>query len=114
MKNEDSKSMTGEMKFLIILLVLVATILVGSSLAWFKVTGQSNNNIALDAGNLDVTVDTTSDKILENATPVTRTDALKEDGFKFTVNNKGTLPINYSVNLVDGGLAPGETKRDDK
>ena len=113
--NEKNKiNISKEAKVMVLVLALIMVVFVGSSFAWYNVTASSNNSVTLDVGSLDVTIDSTSDLSLSDVLPESKEDALKADGFKFTVNNKGTIPVNYTVSLKDGTYDSTETKLDDK
>ncbi len=110
----DKKIMKNQVKFLVFILTLVLCVFLGSSFAWYSVSSDASNSIVLDAGTLDVSVDSTSDLSLTDVVPESKSEALGSDGFKFTVNNKGSIPVNYTISLKDGTLDSGDTKLDDK
>ena len=102
-------------KLLIIVLVLTLVLIVGATYAWLRLTKSSNTVNKITAGNLDLILDdTTSEGIkLEKAVPISDAEGEKGTEYIFTLENKGTIDLNYYLYLNDLDLAEGETRLED-
>ena len=102
-------------KLLIIVLVLILVLVIGTTYAWLRLTKNSNTVNKITAGNLELVLDdTTSEGIkLEKAVPISDTEGEKGTEYTFTLENKGTVDLNYYLYLNDLALAEGETRLED-
>ena len=102
-------------KLLIIVLVLILVLVIGTTYAWLRLTKNSNTVNKITAGNLELVLDdTTSEGIkLEKAVPISDTEGEKGTEYTFTLENKGTVDLNYYLYLNDLDLAEGETRLED-
>ena len=103
-----------QVKMLFLVILLVSVVLVGSSYAWFTAT-ETGKNVTVSAGTLNISFsDSGSDITLQDQVPITTSEALKTDGYTFTVTNNGTIDADYTVILDDVELSTGETRLDNK
>ncbi len=102
-------------KTLVVILVLLLVLVIASTYAWLRLTKNSNIVNKITAGNLELILDdTTSDGIkLEKAVPISDTEGEKGTEYTFTLENKGTVDLNYYLYLNDLDLAEGETRLED-
>ena len=102
-------------KLLIIVLVLILVLVIGTTYAWLRLTKSSNTVNKITAGNLELVLDdTTSEGIkLEKAVPISDVEGEKGTEYTFTLENKGTVNLNYYLYLNDLDLAEGETRLED-
>ena len=102
-------------KLLIIVLVLILVLVIGTTYAWLRLTKSSNTVNKITAGNLELVLDdTTSEGIkLEKAVPISDVEGEKGTEYTFTLENKGTVNLNYYLYLNDLALAEGETRLED-
>ena len=114
MENNNNVNIKGETISLVFVLVLVSTVLIGSSFAWFKVTEESKSNVSIESGSLNLEVNALKDISLTDVVPVDKEDALKEEGFTLTIKNTGTVDSNFDVKLIDKELDSGEERLDPK
>jgi len=107
---------THRSKLLIVALVLCITTVVGSTVAWFTDTVESENNV-ITAGNLDIEVQYTLDgetwANLDGATGLFQ-KSLWEPGhtevIALKIENKGTLAAKYAANMNIVNEIIGKTK----
>ena len=111
---EENKKI-GNAKLLIVSFVLTVAIIFGSTYAWLRLTKSSNTVNKITAGNLELVLDdTTSEGInLEKAVPISDAEGEKGTEYTFTLENKGTVDLNYYLYLNDVDLAEGETRLED-
>ena len=102
-------------KTLVVILVLLLVLVIASTYAWLRLTKNSNTVNKITAGNLELVLDdTTSEGIkLEKAVPISDTEGKKGTEYTFTLENKGTVDLNYYLYLNDLDLAEGETRLED-
>ena len=98
--------MKNKKKILIIISMFIGVIVLAlaSSYAIFTINVTKNTDFKIVLGNLElkITDTNTEDKyILENIVPTKDSDALKEEGYTFTVTNTGTIDSYYTVYLDD-------------
>ena len=96
-------------------LALVLVVLLGGTYAWLtlQVNGEKTN--VLKAGTLSLVLDdTTSEGIkLEKAVPISDEKGKTGTEYTFTLQNKGTKAVNYTIYLDDVALEASETRMDD-
>ena len=96
-------------------LALVLLVLLGGTYAWLtlQVTGEKTN--VLRAGTLSLVLDdTTSEGIkLEKAVPISDEKGKTGTEYTFTLQNKGTKAVSYTIYLDDVVLEASETRMDD-
>ena len=102
-------------KTLVVILILLLVLVIASTYAWLRLTKNSNTVNKITAGNLDLILDdTTSEGIkLEKAVPISDSEGEKGTEYTFTLENKGTVDLNYYLYLNDLDLAEGETRLED-
>ena len=102
-------------KTLVVILILLLVLVTASTYAWLRLTKNSNTINKITAGNLELVLDDTmSDGIkLEKAVPISDAEGEKGTEYTFTLENKGTVDLNYYLYLNDIDLAEGETRLED-
>ena len=102
-------------KTLVVILILLLVLVTASTYAWLRLTKNSNTINKITAGNLELVLDDTmSDGIkLEKAVPISDAEGEKGTEYTFTLENKGTVDLNYYLYLNDVDLAEGETRLED-
>ena len=96
-------------------LAFVLIVLVAGSYAWLTLTIDKTNTNVLRAGTLSLVLDdTTSGGIkLEKAVPISDEKGKTGTEYTFTLQNKGTKAVNYTIYLDDVALEASETRMDD-
>ena len=109
------KKKLGNTKLLIIAVVMTFVVMFGTTYAWLRLTKTSTIENKITAGNLELVLDdTTSEGIkLEKAVPISDVEGEKGTEYTFTLENKGTIDLNYYLYLNDLDLAEGETRLED-
>ena len=99
----------------IFLVVVILAISTSYALFHFNVTKNSNFKIALGTLELTIKDTATEDKFILTSVVPTKDDvALKQEGYKFTLTNTGTIDSYYSIYLDDILLNDVGDRLDDK
>ena len=86
-------------KFLSIGLSLLLILAFGVSYAYYQVTLTSKNDINVTAGTLTTSFNEGKAISLANSEPMKDADGLTTNGYTFTLNNTGDIPLSYNVYL---------------
>ena len=100
-------------KKIIILWSVIILVIVSSSYALFRVNVTSGKDFRIVLGTLELEISDTKTEdmiIKENMIPQKESDALTQEGYTFTLKNKGTLSTYYTV-FLDDVVPTGETKQ---
>lgn len=107
--NQVSKK---KMWFAAFLLFLGILVLLGSSYAAFKTTTSASKKVSITAGKFKIDFSNSQFISLTKAYPMTITDAKKQNPYKFTITNKGTITASYTISLTDEGTVGSTTMID--
>ena len=102
-------------KELIVAIAVVLVFLATCSYAWLTIRKISDKTNVLRAGTLSLVLDdTTSGGIkLEKAVPISDEKGKTGTEYTFTLQNKGTKAVSYTIYLDDVALEASETRMDD-
>ena len=97
---------------LIYILIFALILFMGATFAWLNFQLKSSKTSILKAGNLSLILDEsiTDGILIEKAIPVSDGDGLSQDGYTFSLVNKGNTAANYKIYLDDLGLEENETR----
>ncbi len=111
MKEKKTQSIPKQL----FVLAFVLIVLVAGSYAWLTLTIDKTNTNVLRAGTLSLVLDdTTSEGIkLEKAVPISDEKGKTGTEYTFTLQNKGTKAVSYTIYLDDVALETSETRMDD-
>ena len=114
-KSTKSKK-NSQSKKTVIALAAALVLLIGGSFAWLTLTLNASKTNVIKAGTLSLTLDdTTTEGIsITEAIPVSDTDGLATTAYKFTLQNNGTIPSDFTIYIDDVALEDGETRMADK
>ncbi len=90
--------------------------LIGLSYAWLQLTLRGTKELTiLTAGNLELELDDTMAGGISftEAVPVTNEEGLSQEGYTFTLENKGNVTSDYTIYLDDLDLAEGQNRMKD-
>ncbi len=96
--------------------VSAVLMLIGLSYAWLQLTLRGTKELTiLTAGSLELELDDTMAGGISftEAVPVTNEEGLSQDGYTFTLENKGNVTSDYTIYLDDLDLAEGQTRMND-
>ena len=87
-------------KPLILILVILLTLIIGGSYAWFQITKESEKINIIKAGNLSLILDDTTSKGIKlvNAVPMSYQQGLNTEEYTFTLTNNGSIS-DYTIYL---------------
>ncbi len=99
---DDMKNMKHIKHIILAVSVLSIIMLFEFSNAWYQLTVESENEVTLTSGNLELSFEDGGEIIsLDNALPVSDAKGLSINPYTFTIKNTGTIPSNYTVYLED-------------
>ena len=102
-------------KLIIIITLLIILILgLGITYAWLIQTINGEKIQSMRVGTFRFTLTEENSLTINSGEFLKDSDGLKQDGFKFTVENTGGAYGSYSVYLDDDTLSTGQTRIDDK
>ncbi len=96
--------------------VSAVLMLIGLSYAWLQLTLRGTKELTiLTAGNLELELDDTMTGGISftEAVPVTNEEGLSQDGYTFTLENKGNVASDYTIYLDDLDLSEGQNRMKD-
>ena len=96
-EKKNKKEIT-KIAFLAMILLIVT---VGTSYALFNVLVKSDKDTEIIAGTFKVNFEDGNEIILNNASPMSDEEGLNTTGYKFTVDNSGTIDAKYNVSLEE-------------
>ena len=107
--------MKNNKKLLVVALLLTLVVIIGTTYAWLNITKKSEIVNKITAGNLELILDdTTSEGIkLEKAVPMSERQGKSTQKYTFTLTNKGTTNVDYTLYLDDLDLSDNETRIED-
>ncbi len=96
--------------------VSAVLMLIGLSYAWLQLTLRGTKELTiLTAGNLELELDDTMTGGISftEAVPVSNEEGMSQDGYTFTLENKGNVTSDYTIYLDDLDLAEGQNRMQD-
>ncbi len=90
--------------------------LIGLSYAWLQLTLRGTKELTiLTAGSLELELDDTmaGGISFRDAVPISNEDGLSQEGYTFTLENKGNVTSDYTIYLDDLDLAEGQNRMSD-
>ena len=105
--NKKSKIM------LIILLIALIIIIIALSYAAFSFVGPGQRENVITLGNLELTLNEGNTISLEDTYPLTDSEGLALDGYDFTLENTGTVDVDYVIYLDNVAITSPDVKLDD-
>ncbi len=96
--------------------VSVVLMLIGLSYAWLQLTLRGTKELTiLTAGSLELELDDTMAGGISflDAVPVSNEEGLSQEGYTFTLENKGNVTSDYTIYLDDLDLAEGQNRMSD-
>ncbi len=96
--------------------VSAVLMLIGLSYAWLQLTLRGSKELTiLTAGSLELELDDTMAGGISftEAVPVSNEDGLAQEGYTFTLENKGNVTSDYTIYLDDLDLAEGQNRMSD-
>ena len=96
--------------------VSAVLMLIGLSYAWLQLTLRGSKELTiLTAGSLELELDDTMAGGISftEAVPISNEDGLSQEGYTFTLENKGNVVSDYTIYLDDLGLAEGQNRMSD-
>jgi len=96
--------------------VSAVLMLIGLSYAWLQLTLRGSKELTiLTAGSLELELDDTMAGGISftEAVPVSNEDGLAQEGYTFTLENKGNVTSDYTIYLDDLDLAEGQIRMKD-
>ncbi len=115
-ENNKKENWLKKHKMGVIVVVSAVLMLIGLSYAWLQLTLRGTKELTiLTAGSLELELDDTMTGgiAFTEAVPVTDEEGLSQDGYTFTLENKGTIDSDYTIYLDDLELAGGQTRMKD-
>ncbi len=100
----------------IFITVSAIVMVIGLSYAWLQLTLRGTKELTiLTAGSLELELDDTMTGGISftEAVPVSNEEGLSQDGYTFTLENKGNITSDYTIYLDDLGLVEGQTRMND-
>ncbi len=113
---EKKENWLKKHKMGVIVGVSAVFMLIGLSYAWLQLTLRGTKELTiLTAGNLELELDDTMAGGISftEAVPVTNEEGLSQDGYTFTLENKGNVTSDYTIYLDDLDLAEGQNRMKD-
>ncbi len=114
--NNKKENWLKEHKMGVFVGVSAVLMLIGLSYAWLQLTFRGTKELTiLTAGNLELELDDTMTGGISftEAVPVTDEEGMSQDGYTFTLENKGNVTSDYTIYLDDLNLAEGQTRMKD-
>ncbi len=96
--------------------VSAVLMLIGLSYAWLQLTLRGTKELTiLTAGSLELELDDTMTGGISftEAVPVSNEEGTSQDGYTFTLENKGNVVSDYTIYLDDLNLTEGQTRMND-
>ncbi len=96
--------------------VSAVLMLIGLSYAWLQLTLRGTKELTiLTAGSLELELDDTMAGGISflDAVPISNEDGLAQEGYTFTLENKGNVTSDYTIYLDDLDLAEGQNRMSD-
>ena len=107
--------MKNNRKYILFLVgILVILLVIGITYAWLTQTVIGEKVHSMRVGTFKFSLSEENSLALDSGEFLKDSDGLKQDGFKFTVENTGVGYGNYSVYLDDDTLSSNQTRIDDK
>ena len=107
--------MKNNRKYILFLVgILVILLVIGITYAWLTQTVIGEKVHSMRVGTFKFSLSEENSLTLDSGEFLKDSDGLKQDGFKFTVENTGVGYGNYSVYLDDDTLPSNQTRIDDK
>ena len=97
---------------LIFFVIALIFIIIGFAFAIFNYNKNGKDNI-ITLGNLELTLHEGETINLIDTYPITDSDALSNNGYSFTLENTGTVSVNYAIYLDDLAVEANEVRLDD-
>lgn len=99
-KNNNSVSITKSQLLLSIIAIIIGLItLIGASYAVLRVANTSERKNVLNTGSFQVDFTTGEVITINNMGPMSTSEGMNTNSFKFTITNSGTMDANYKVYL---------------
>ena len=97
---------------LIYILIFTLILFMGATFSWLNYQLNSSKTNVLKSGSLSLILDesTTDGILIEKAIPVSDGDGLSQDGYTFSLVNKGNTSANYKIYLDDLDLEENKTR----
>ncbi len=115
-ENKKKENFIQKHKMGVFVGVSAVLMLIGLSYAWLQLTLRGTKELTiLTAGSLELELDDTMAGGISftEAVPVSNEEGMSQDGYTFTLENKGNVTSDYTIYLDDLGLAEGQTRMND-
>ncbi len=115
-ENHKKENWLKKHKMSVFVGVSAVLMLIGLSYAWLQLTLRGTKELTiLTAGSLELELDDTMAGGISftEAVPVSNEEGLSQDGYTFTLENKGNVVSDYTIYLDDLGLAEGQNRMQD-
>ena len=110
MNIDEYKIFLKQNKIVLILLMMSVVVLIGSSYAWYSLSFISEKEQSIASGELSLNLEGETNEIsLANAIPLSDQEGMDQEGYHFSVTNKGTLASKYSIQMQ--GATIGDENR---
>ncbi len=105
-----NESLKKDRMVLIISILILVVLLIGVSFAYLVTTLTGDKEYIVRAGSLNLILTENNEITLEGQIPEEDSVGMSQDGFTFSVENKGNIETEYTVYLDDIELSEGETR----
>ena len=115
-RNETMQEFIKKHKMGIIVTISAIIMAIGLSFAWLQITLRGTKELTiLTAGSLELELDDTMAGGISftEAVPVSNEEGLSQEGYTFTLENKGNVTSDYTIYLDDLDLAEGQNRMKD-
>ncbi len=112
---EEKKKFLKKHRMSLFVIISVIVMLIGLSYAWLQLTLRGTRDLTLTVGTLSLELDDTmsSGIAMSEVVPVSDEDGLAQEGYTFTLENKGKIASDYTVYLDDLDIMEGQTRLPD-
>ena len=91
-----------EKRIIIVLVIVIILLLVGMSYAWLYVIKYGEKDMNIVVGDIELVLNETNEGIqLVNTIPTYDDEGKEGDPYTFTLKNNSTIPLYYTLGIVD-------------
>ena len=108
-----NESLKKNKMIIIISILILVVLLIGVTFAYLVTTLTGEKEYIVRAGSLNLILTENNEITLEGQIPQEDSVGMSQDGFTFSVENKGNIETEYTVYLDDIELSEGETRMPD-
>ena len=105
-----SENIKRDKMILVISILILVILLIGTTFAYLVTTLTGDKEYIVRAGSLNLILTENNEITLEGQIPEEDSVGMSQDGFTFSVENKGNIETEYTVYLDDIELSEGEMR----